>query len=144
MARQLADFLGRWAIDRKITNSIGPDGQLNGWAEFTTDDVGLVCTEHGTLQMQGQPPSAASRRTLWRTDGADIAVFFADGRAFHHFDPTAPRASTHHNCPPDLYPVQYDFSDWTETAPVWQTQWRVSGPRKDYTMQTHYRRRHDP
>ena len=144
MARQLADFLGLWAIDRKITNAIGPHGHLNGWAEFTPDEGGLVCTERGTLHMQGQPPSAASRQTLWRTEGAEIAVFFADGRAFHRFDPATARPSAHHNCPPDLYLVQYDFSDWTEATPVWQTHWKVGGPRKAYTMQTHYRRLHAP
>ena len=63
-----------------------------------------------------------------------IAVFFADGRAFHRFVPAADTVEADHWCDPDTYKVRYDFSRW----PVWQAEWRVTGPRKDYVMQSVY------
>jgi hypothetical protein len=61
-------------------------------------------------------------------------VLFADGRPFHAFDPGAARPEAAHDCPPDLYRVRYDFSDW----PDWQAAWEVRGPRKDYRMVSRY------
>jgi len=39
-----------------------------------------------------------------------------------------------HDCPPDHYRVRYDFRSW----PRWQADWRVRGPRKDYTLGSAY------
>ena len=76
----------------------------------------------------------AERRYLWHTEGAEIVVRFADERPFHRFSPAAPAAS--HWCAPDTYRVRYDFAHW----PLWQAQWDVTGPRKDYLMISRYER----
>ena len=78
----------------------------------------------------------AERRYLWREAGARVEVFFEDGRPFHSFDPDEPRPAADHWCDPDSYSVHYDFSTW----PAWTSEWQVSGPRKDYTMHSAYRR----
>ena len=66
-------------------------------------------------------------------DRDGIAVFFEDGRPFHWFSDAQSAAS--HDCPPDLYAVSYGFGDWPES---WSARWQVSGPRKDYRMESLY------
>lgn len=130
----LRDFEGDWRLDRRIADALGPDAVFTGAARFSADAAGLVLHEAGQLDLTGQGSFQAERRYLWRQDGAGIAVFFADGRAFHRFDPGGV-ATADHWCDPDTYTVRYDFSDW----PVWQAEWRVTGPRKDYVMRSIYR-----
>jgi hypothetical protein len=73
----------------------------------------------------------AERRYLW---SADLSVWFEDGRFFHNVPPHG--GPTAHWCDPDQYDGQYDFADW----PAFRVTWRVRGPRKDYRMETLYRR----
>lgn len=131
----LADFTGRWHLTRRITDARGPDAVFTGTATFTPDDHGLLLHEVGELRLQGQGAFHAARSYLWRPDGAGIAVFFADGRDFHRFDLRGAVAKADHWCDPDTYKVQYDFAQW----PLWQAEWRVIGPRKDYVMRSEYR-----
>ncbi|MFD1194249.1 DUF6314 family protein [Seohaeicola saemankumensis] len=130
----LMDFEGRWRLDRQITDTRGADALFTGWAVFAADAEGLDLHEAGRLELKGQGGFQAERRYLWRQDGAGIAVLFADGRAFHRFDPAARTALADHWCDPDTYEVRYDFSGW----PVWRAEWRVTGPRKDYVMTSVY------
>lgn len=130
----LMDFEGRWRLDRRIIDALGPDASLHGTAVFARQADGLVLHEAGRLELAGQGGFAAERRYLWRQDGACIAVFFADGRAFHRFVPAPHPVEADHWCDPDTYKVRYDFTGW----PVWQAEWRVTGPRKDYVMQSVY------
>jgi Family of unknown function (DUF6314) len=132
---RLADFTGRWRITRQIDDHhAGVAGQFAGWAEFVAGGDGLVLTETGRLCYGGAAPMRAERRYIWRADGPGVAVFFADGRPFHWFSTAAPEA--HHDCPPDTYDVAYDFGAW----PCWKSRWAVTGPRKDYVMQSRYDR----
>jgi hypothetical protein len=71
------------------------------------------------------------RRYLW---ALDLSVLFEDGRFFHKVPPLG--GATAHWCDPDQYDGMYDFSDWPEFAVTWH----VRGPRKDYRMETQYRR----
>jgi len=129
----LEDFTGRWQITRRIEDRrAGRVGQFSGRAEFVPDGDGLVLSETGMLSYGGAAPLRAERRYLWRVDGPGIAVFFADGRPFHRFSCDRPKAR--HECPPDSYEVTYDFTQW----PRWQSRWSVTGPRKDYVMQSVY------
>lgn len=97
--------------------------------------------EAGHLILGDAPPLRAERRYLWRQEGAEIAVFFADGRPFHDIDPDAgPDTEVQHLCGADLYSVRYDFARW----PDWQARWTVRGPAKDYTMTTDYARGRGP
>lgn len=131
----LADFEGRWRLIRRIDDArAGLAGRLEGEALYAPGQGGLVLTETGRLYYGDGPPLQAERRYLWREEAGGIAVFFEDERPFHWFSSDAPE--TRHDCPPDLYHVRYDFSAW----PEWSAVWQVSGPRKDYVMESHYTR----
>jgi hypothetical protein len=127
---------GEWALKRSLVSDLaGQSGQFEGRAWFTqgADDV-LAYLERGVLRPAGGGALQAERRYLWRADAHGVAVQFEDGRAFHSFSFTQTQDS--HFCDPDLYNVTYDFSQW----PRWSSQWRVTGPRKDYTSFTTYAR----
>ena len=130
----LQDFLGFWRLERVIVPAQGPAARFTGQARFTPEGAALRYHEEGELTLPGAAPMRAERRYLWRAEGEEIAVFFDDGRPFHRFSPAAPAA--HHWCDPDDYRVRYDFAAW----PLWHAEWRVQGPRKDYTMRSEYRR----
>lgn len=129
---RLADFTGRWRVERQISDRLGPDGLFEGEAVFAPVPGGLTYHETGTLRLGQGRGFPAERAYFWRADGARIAVDFADGRPFHDFDPAAPAA--YHLCIADGYSVRYDFAGW----PAWQAEWTVKGPRKDYTMISRY------
>lgn len=131
----LSAFEGCWQLDRLVKNAVGPDMALKGEALFAPQDGGVLLTERGTLQVAGQPPMQGEQRYIWRQSGAEIATFFADGRAFFRFSPVGQVAAAHW-CSPDQYDVVMDFTDW----PQWQATWTVKGPRKDYVMTSTYRR----
>ncbi|KUF11504.1 DUF6314 family protein [Pseudoponticoccus marisrubri] len=128
--RELADFLGQWALSREIRHDDGSAARFDGLAEWRPEGDGALYVEQGTLEMPGQGRFAAERRYRW---AADLAVFFEDGRYFHQV-PARGGTDTHW-CDPDRYEVSYDFADW----PRWQARWRVRGPRKGYVMVSSYR-----
>ncbi|MHA6323525.1 DUF6314 family protein [Roseivivax sp. CAU 1753] len=130
---ELFDFEGVWRFRRKITDrKLGQISQGRGTLRLTRDGDMLRYEEQVTLDMPGQPPIEGTRRYLWRACPRGIAVLFEDGRPFHviGLPDRAPR-DTHH-CEPDIYTVSYDLGDW----PLWSVTWEVSGPRKDYRMET--------
>ncbi len=134
---RLSDFEGEWRLSRVIDDRLaGRVGRLDGRAAFRPEGGALVYREEGVLRLPGQPPLTAAQSHVWRDEGALVAVFFADGRPFHRFDPSGTVAEARHDCAPDLYLVRYDFGGW----PVWSTQWTVAGPRKDQVLSTRYRR----
>lgn len=126
--RQLADFLGQWALSRRIVPAVGPEAQFEGTAVWTADGA---YTEEGLLRVDGQPPMRAERRYTW---DAELTVYFEDGRFFHRVPPAG--GATGHWCDPDQYDVTYDFALW----PRFEVRWRVVGPRKNYEMISHYYR----
>lgn len=127
----LTEFAGRWHLTRRIDDRrAGQVGQFTGVAEFAPDDEGLAYRETGTLHL-GAAAFQAERRYLWRAGPGGIAVYFDDGRFFHTIGPRAA-----HWCDPDEYNVEYDFDGW----PRWRAVWSVRGPRKDYTLDSHYTR----
>lgn len=132
----LAAFEGRWLITRRILDTRGPEGRFEGTAVFAPAPIGgLDYREAGWLQL-GPARFAAERQYHWSEAGTGrIAVRFADGRDFHVFA-LAPSAAADHACDPDTYRVAYAFDDW----PNWSSTWRVTGPRKDYTLHSSYRR----
>ncbi|PRX29760.1 hypothetical protein SAMN05216257_11021 [Meinhardsimonia xiamenensis] len=136
--KELEDFAGRWRLAREIEDfAAGHVVRFSGEALFAPEEGGaLALTEEGTLTLPGATPLKASRRYLWRAgQGGAIEVLFADGRPFHVIAPGA-KPEAEHLCPPDHYRVAYDFTGW----PDWRAVWRVRGPRKDYRMQSLYRR----
>lgn len=132
---RLGDFAGAWTMTREIEDRrAGQTGSLVGHARFAPAACGLVYAEEGRLRLGAGPAVAASRRHLWREAGPTIEVLFEDGRFFHRFDPAELSPSALHDCPPDAYGIRYDFTRW----PLWRTEWRVTGPSKDYAMVTAY------
>lgn len=133
----LDDFEGDWRVTREIVHTGGPDARFAGVARFLPDGAGLSYREEGELVIAGQVPVRAERRYLWRPGVAGaIEVLFDDGRAFHRIDPATGASCDRHRCEQDVYDVAYDFGTW----PEWSSCWRVTGPRKDYEMQSRYRR----
>ena len=131
----LGDFLGRWRLTRTITGTPGP-ARFAGLAEFTPDGGGATCREVGTLTLAGGQGFRAERVYLWRAAPGGIEVRFDDGRPFHGFRLGPEAAEAEHLCARDLYRVRYDFAGW----PDWRAVWRVTGPAKDYRMETLWQR----
>ena len=135
MTPRLEDFAGHWQISRQIDDRRAGAVALfegNAWFDWASGD--LIYAEDGLLQVPGQPPFRATRRYIWRRAKAGIAVFFEDGRPFHTISDSRPDAA--HWCDPDDYRVTYDFAAW----PEWRAVWTVFGPRKDYRMDSVYRK----
>lgn len=131
----LNDFEGCWRLTRRIEDRrAGLTGSLEGEARWQADEAGLRLTESGLLSYGNGAPMRAERCYLWRAEAGGIATYFEDGRPFHWF--SVEQTDALHDCPPDTYRVRYDFADW----PRWSAEWRVTGPRKDYLMQSHYSR----
>jgi len=128
--RVLADFMGVWALSRRITHATGTEAGFEGTAVWQPGPEGALYRETGVL-VTGAQQFQAERAYLWSTD---LTVCFDDGRYFHKVPPLGGTAA--HWCDPDQYNVTYDFDPW----PDWQATWHVRGPRKDYTMVSRYRR----
>ena len=134
---KLADFEGRWLFRRRVLDAEGRvTARVAGELLFTPGAGGLVADEVGEMHLPGRPPMRTSRRVLWRQPGGPMELSFADGRPFHSFDADNPRPAARHDCAPDLYLVEYDFTAW----PAWRSIWRVTGPDKHYMMLTAHAR----
>ena len=122
----LADLAGRWRLTRQIID-VRADlvGHLEGVCDWLPDAAGLRQVEQGVLHYGDTPPMQASRSYLWRATPQGLAVFFDDGRPFHHL--RAGDLTDRHWCDPDTYDVTYDLGRW----PDWTQSWKISGPRKD-------------
>ena len=131
-------FRGRWQMVRIIENvTEGVIGEFWGECDFEPDGLGLTCREEGVLRFRGVDYHSG-RVSLWRFPGKEqIEVRYEDGRPFHAFLLDDPKAE--HLCGQDLYRVSYDFAPDT-----WLSVWEVSGPAKDYSMTTRYRRMKPP
>ncbi len=135
LPRNIYDFQGVWDLSRLIRDErAGQIIQAEGKAELRQDTQGLVYDETVTLRVPGQPAMTGTRRYLWRDAGDRIAIHFDDDRFFHALKLGQTQVEDHHDCPPDSYDADYDFSGW----PRWTVRWTVSGPRKSYEMETKY------
>ncbi|WP_171130127.1 DUF6314 family protein [Ruegeria sp. HKCCA6707] len=134
----LTDFEGRWALTRLIRDErAGQVVQADGEAELRPGSGGLIYNETVTLRIPGQPEMTGTRRYFWRAAEGGIAIYFDDDRYFHALTLGRPHEKDHHDCPPDSYDAEYDFTGW----PRWSVRWTVSGPRKSYEMETEFTRR---
>lgn len=135
--RGLHDFIGTYDVSRRIEDhKAKATSRFDGIARIEAAADGAIYIETGALIM-GVQRFEAERRYLWRADGARIAVKFADGAAFHDFDPEQGGQATEHLCGNDLYRGGYDILDW----PCWAVTWDVFGPRKDYRSVTRFVRK---
>ncbi len=124
---------GHWSLARRIRHADGREDSLEGKAVFARSGCRLVQEESGLLHVGGRTLESG-RRLIWRQDGSLLAVHFADMRPFHEIALGTAGPEAVHECPPDRYHVAYDFARW----PSWASVWTVTGPRKDYVMDSAY------
>ncbi|ETX14693.1 trigger factor [Roseivivax halodurans JCM 10272] len=133
MPAGLSDFEGCWRLSRRIHDArVGQDGHAEGRMELISHGSGLRYFEDVLLHLPGQKPIPGTRSYIWREEASGISVHFDDGRPFHLIEMGEFEPRALHLCDPDRYEVEYDFADW----PVWGVTWTVTGPRKDYRMET--------
>ena len=130
-ARSLYDFVGNWTFERSVRHASGDKASASGTVVFQPLGEALLYNEMGRMSLNDAAALSTTRRYIWRLG---LEVQFEDGRAFHQIPPLGGTAE--HWCDPDQYTVHYNFSKW----PEWVSIWSVVGPRKAYTMTTHYMR----
>jgi len=124
--------LWRWIVDRRA----GQKGRFAGGAAFFADEGQLLYREDGRLVIGGHDGSAMQLYTFSFPERGRAAVSFSDGRPFHDLDLTAGRWQATHLCDPDRYDGEF-----TVLGPdAWRVVWKVTGPRKDLTLDSTYRR----
>ena len=124
---------GQWSLARCIRHADGRENSLTGKAVFTRSGTRLIQEESGLLRLDDQVLKARQRLN-WCQDGFLLRVHFADMRPFHEIPMGVADPEAVHDCPPDRYHVAYDFARW----PIWTSVWTVTGPRKDYVMNSTY------
>lgn len=137
------EFLsGDWNVERRIRDHRGGQvGSFSGTASFRSgaDSAAgrtLAYAESGELRL-GNHRGPAGRSLLVIDAGDGTAdVRFADGREFYRLDLRAGSCAAAHPCRADRYLVtvtRLSGDSYAET-------WRVTGPDKDYELQTTYTR----
>ena len=134
-------FAGSWAYlrllhDRRRESS----GSILGCCVFAAAGRELFYHESGSLDFAGARGTAQRSYRYSFPEAYRAEVFFADGRSFHGMDLAAGEGCFNHSCPPDLYVG----SGRLISAEIWQLNWRVTGPKKDLLLETHYQRFADP
>lgn len=136
-------LLGTWHVDRDLVDQrTGVAGTFRGTAVFRHlpdgGPGGAPAVEHaerGELDWGGVVGPAGRTLHVLPEDGA-ARVTFADGREFHDLDLRPGHWSAHHPCAPDSY-----AGTFTVVSPdEWHVRWDVTGPAKDHTLTTVYRR----
>jgi hypothetical protein len=137
------DFLsGEWNVERRICDRRGGQvGSFRGTASFrscgeSASGLSLAYVESGELSIGSHRGPA--RRSLLLVDAGDGAadVRFADGREFYRLDLRCGSCTAAHPCRAD----RYDVTVTRLSADSYVETWRVTGPEKDYELQTTYTR----
>ncbi len=134
----LREFLqGSWRLERRIDDRrAGQAGRLSGKATFTAEGADLLYREEGRLTFGGHEGPALQSYRYTFPRAARAAVHFRDGRLFHELDLSRGAWACTHLCDPDRYEGEFSVMD----ADTWRVVWRVTGPRKDLTLDSTYRR----
>ncbi len=135
----LSSVIGAWSLARHISD----DSRLNGRATFVDGMTGSVdYHEQGALTLPSGETFEAYRRYVFRPTALGFSVWFVETplRLFHEITLT-PEAGgwvgqAVHHCGDDEYRSRYDF----RTPNHFTINHHVDGPRKAYTMVTHYHR----
>ena len=134
MAELTVEYLGRvmpgrWRLEKRVDDRVlGADMGFVGEAEFSEVPDGLVYRESGEWQDAPWGPLAGERVYRWRMDRGFVDVRYADGSAFHAFEPGL-AAGAEHLCGQDRYRGLYRF----DLPEAWSLTWHVKGPYKDYS-----------
>jgi len=135
----LREFLsGSWSLDRLVTDHARTTiGRFRGKATFRLSGPDLLYEETGTLIFGEHRGQAGQTYRYDFPDGDGRAlVRFRDGRPFHDLDLSTGHDRPRHACPPDIY----DGVFLALGPAAWRTEWKVTGPRKDYDLVTAYSR----
>jgi hypothetical protein len=131
-----AFLLGTWRISRRIRDSsLDLSGRLAGCAIFTPAPGGLCYDETGLLRF-GSHQGEATRQYLLSIDRQTAEIHHADGSPFHRLELSSGEADIVHRCADDLYHGRYRVLG----ADCWTVAWRVTGPRKRYSLVTRHTR----
>lgn len=133
-ARGPEKMLGEWTFAREVDDRrSGRTHRVIGTARFsraTPDRIDWV--EEGTMGAGASATPIAAMRSVVRGAAGSWGVDFADGRPFHAWSWGEDLV---HDCAPDLYRgVMRSDGDG------WAMRWVSTGPEKDYTIDTVYRR----
>jgi len=129
-------LLGVWTLERHVSGG----HVMTGTARFEPRTDGLLhYSEAGTSQLRGAArPLAFSQHYLYEIDGATLRVFFAETppRLFQRVvlaqDEAGWSGDGTHLCAPDTYRSRYHFY---RAGPLLISH-AVTGPRKDYVIET--------
>ena len=138
MEQPLYDYLrGNWRVKRQIEDRLAKqDNWFSGEAQFVGTEAALNYKEVGELTV-GETRLEAAQSYKWHCIQKDAAtIYYSDGREFHQIKVEGQTANAEHLCSEDIYRAAYTF----HSNDNWQVTWQVSGPRKDYTSVTTYRR----
>jgi Family of unknown function (DUF6314) len=137
----LAFLLGTWHLDRSIEDHrAGTRGSFVGEASLVeTETNGAPATverarydEVGELQFGAYRGPASRTLEYVRLDTASVLLCFADGRPYIDLDFRAGRCERVHDCGED----RYEVSVVVRSRNVFEEQWVVRGPQKDYRAVT--------
>ncbi|CAM5478526.1 hypothetical protein GCM10010329_30010 [Streptomyces spiroverticillatus] len=143
VADAAAYLAGGWSVERGVRDlALGVEGRFVGTADFREGEGSggvLSHEEEGRLDWDGRTfPSSRTLRLCPRGDGT-AEVEFADGRPFHDLDLREGSWHAVHPCAAD----RYEGTFTVRSADEWHLEWRVTGPAKDQSLRSVYRRRAD-
>ena len=130
---------GHWTVHRTINgDTAASGGHFDGTAQFTVTADGVIAwEEHGQLTLGSH--AGPARRALSLHPAADRwEVRFDDGRPFHDLDLRAGTWTAEHLCGADVYRGM--FSTDNGRPGHFTITWRVTGPGRDDTIVSDYRR----
>lgn len=135
-AQELLQFFSvkTWIVKRSILDqNRAQKSSFNGVATIKFKDSLWLYEERGE-HIYDQKAHVASRRYQYQIDGDVISVNFEDGKLFYQFTcDQLPHVSFDHLCGDDHYSGQLFIEGNT-----WKTVWKVSGPKKNLTIETEY------
>ncbi len=131
---------GKWTFTRMISDQ----GKIEGTAIFKEDLLDknfLHYKEEGIFKVDDGKTHATYRDYYYRLIGEQICVYFTEKpeRLFQTliFADTSPLTATaSHLCIADTYDAIYTFT----AQDAFSLCYRVKGPQKDYSIQTHFKR----
>lgn len=140
---QLRWFAGSWTFERELTEGAARH-RVGGIATFTETDrripdslYSLDFLESGELRLDGSEQSLpVERRLVHHATAAGIDVRFAHGGHYVTLDLAGGSCVAEHPCKADTYLITVSLDD----PDTWTEHWQVTGPTKDYTATTRYRR----
>lgn len=134
----LCSFLaGKWDLDRQIVDRpTRLEGRFLGVGWFHPAAGDLRYEERGWLRMGVHQGRARHRLRLRPGEDGQADMTFADGSPFHHLDLRSGSWHVAHDCGEDRYLGSY----LVHSCSAWEVTWTITGPHKEASLSTVYRR----